>query len=233
MEGILPLLRLDAVSAPVRRENHKRNPGLRQAFLARDKIGQYQNRGIALRRLPGRYGTLMRRQHLLDLTVGALISTVALEFIFKNHARHTDRLKKGGVASALRIPCRVKIANERRQLVFLPGVVVIIQRLYKRLVKFRRQLLPEDCSPEFLPQQSERRIGHTVLPHPAVFLMMVVPSSSDVKHDPGKILWHSVAARNYNLRIQVKQQRRGKHIVCMKFPSVCKRRRVFSLNLFQ
>ena len=69
---------------------------------------------------------LMRRQHLLDLTVGALISAIAFKFIFENHTRHTDRLKKSGVASALRIPCRVKIADERRQLVFLPGVVVVI-----------------------------------------------------------------------------------------------------------
>ena len=68
----------------------------------------------------------MRCQHLLDLTAGALISAIALEFIFKNHARHTDCLKKGVVASALRIPCRVKIANERRQFIFLSSVVVVI-----------------------------------------------------------------------------------------------------------
>ncbi len=68
----------------------------------------------------------MRRQHFLDLTIGALISAIALEFVFEDHACHAGRLKKGGVASALRIPCRVKIADERRQLVFLPGVVVII-----------------------------------------------------------------------------------------------------------
>ncbi len=29
------------------------------------------------------------------------------------------------------------------------------------------------------------------------------------------------------------EQIQRKHIVCMKFSSVCKRRRVFSLNLFQ
>ena len=52
--------------------------------------------------------------------------TVALEFVFEDHARHADRLKKGSVASALRIPCRVKIADKRRQFIFLSGVVVVI-----------------------------------------------------------------------------------------------------------
>ena len=108
-------------------------------LLARHKFRQNQNLSILRGDFSSFDSPLLFRQDLLHPTVRPLISATALKFVFQDHPGHAHGLEKSLVRTVLRVPGRIEIANERRQLIFLPGVVIIVQRLNEGLVKRKRQ----------------------------------------------------------------------------------------------
>ena len=98
----------------------------------------------------------------------------------------------------------------------------MIQGLDKTEIKFFRLLLiSEYRRAKLLPQQPKRGIRHTVFPLFLIVPVVVKRASSDIKDDPGKILWHLIAASHEKSRMDHAKQRIGKHIIRMKFSSVC------------
>ena len=81
----------------------------------------------------------MSLQNLFHTLVCPLISKIALAFIFQDHPCHAHGLEESFVISSLRIPCRIEVSDQSSQFIFLPGVIIVIQRLDKGLVKFFRQ----------------------------------------------------------------------------------------------
>ena len=76
----------------------------------------------------------------------------------------------------------LKIADERGKFVFFTGIVIDIQWLDKGFIEFLCQLLTEDFRPEFFPEKTKCRIGNAVVTDTAVFLVVVILPSSNIKN---------------------------------------------------
>ena len=193
IQRILFFLRLNTVASAIGRKDHKCNLRLRQAFLTGNKFRKYQDF----------CSFLAIRQQFFHSLIRPFISLKPFKFMFQNHSRHTDSLEKSFITAALRIPCRIKVSDQSRQFILFSRIVIQIQRLHKRFIKFLRQLFPQDFFSQFFPEQTKGRIGSSVFPYTAVFLMMIIFSSSDVKYDSLIFFRNPVAPGNLNLRIQI------------------------------
>ena len=136
--------------------------------------------------------------------------------------RQRHGLCKAVVRTVLAIPPGIVRGDDIGQLVAAARIIVQIQRLYKALVKAARVHGADKLRPQLPPQQAESRIGHTVLPHGAVFGMMIERAVPNVEYQPCKALRHRKAALYGNVGVAYLQKRRAEHIVGVKFSAVGK-----------
>ena len=204
---------LDAVAAPVGRKDHKCDLCLGKSLLTGYKFRQNQNFPILFRDLTGFDGLLLLHKDFFHPAIRPLVSTITFKFVLQDHSGHIHCLKKGFIRSSFCIPGRIEIADERRQFVFLPGIIIVVQRLHEGFVERSCQFFSQDLCSQCLPQKAEGCIRHAIFPNAAVLLMMVVSSSSDIKHQTVKVFRNPVAPADLNLRIQIQEKGCRKHII--------------------
>ena len=136
--------------------------------------------------------------------------------------RQRHGLCKAVVRTVRAIPPGIVRGDDIGQLVAAARIIVQIQRLYKALVKAARVHGADKLRPQLPPQQAESRIGHTVLPHGAVFGMMIERAVPNVEYQPCKALRHCKATLYGNVGVAYLQKRRAEHIVGVKFSAVGK-----------
>ena len=203
IHGIFFFLWLDTIAAPVGWKDHKSDSGFGKALLAGNKFRKYQDIGIFCRSFTGSQGFGVFCKNFFHPSVRTLISKVTLKFIFQDHAGDTDCLEKCLVIAAFGIPSRIKIADERGKFVFFTGIVIDIQWLDKGFIEFLCQLLTEDFRPEFFPEKTKCRIGNAVVTDTAVFLVVVILPSSNIKNKTFIIFRNNVSTCDGDLRIQI------------------------------
>ena len=203
IHGIFFFLWLDTVAASVGRKDHKSDIGFRKTLLAGNEFRKYQDIGILSRSVSGSEGSVMFCKDFFYSSVCTFVSKVTLELVFQDHASDIDCLEKGLVVAAFGIPSRIKIADQRGKFIFFTGIVIDIQWLDKGFIKFLCQLLTEDFRPEFFPEKTKCRIGNAVVTDTAVFLVVVILPSSNIKNKTFIIFRNNVSTCYGDLRIQI------------------------------
>ena len=135
--------------------------------------------------------------------VGTFVASVSFKFIFQDHPCNADCLEKSFIIAALGIPGRIEVPDQSGKFVLLAGIIVVVEWLHESFIEFLRQFFAKDLRTKFLPQKPECRIRYTVLTDPAVFLVMVVFASADIKDNTIEIIRHTVSTCNRDLRVQI------------------------------
>ena len=97
----------------------------------------------------------------------------------------------------------MRFADQRRQFILFAGIIVVIQWLYKRFIKFLRQFLAQNLRSKRFPQKSESRIRNSIFADPAVFLVMIILPSSDIKNKTFIIFRNRISTCDGDFRIQI------------------------------
>ena len=197
------MLWLDTVAASVGRKDHKSDIGFRKTLLAGNEFRKYQDIGILSRSVSGSEGSVMFCKDFFYSSVCTFVSKVTLELVFQDHASDIDCLEKGLVVAAFGIPSRIKIADQCGKLVFFACIVIDIQRLDKRFVKVLCQFLPVDFRSQFFPEKAECCVWNAIITDTAVFLVMVILPSSDIKNKTFIIVRNRISTCDGNFRIQI------------------------------
>ena len=187
-------LRLNAVATSVRWKDHEGNLCLGEEFLAGNKFREGEDSCVISVLFSVVKRLLMSGIDFFYSFVGTFVASVSFEFIFQNHPGNADCLEKSFVVTTLSIPGRVEVSDQNCKFALLTGIIVVIKRLHESFIEFLRQFFAKDLRSKLLPQKSKCCIWDAIFTDPAVFLVVIIFSSADIKNNPVEVIRHAVAA---------------------------------------